>query len=76
MASIVCGAAGSHTTRSASAPGTIAPLRGYSPNSFAGAVATSSTNRQMSKRPCTTPASYITSSRSSMPGTPLGTLGK
>ncbi len=46
---------GSYTTRSASAPGRISPLRGYRPNIRAGVVQHSSTQRASEIRPSTTP---------------------
>ncbi len=66
---------GSNTTMSASEPGEIVPLRGYSPNIFAGAVETISTNRLSPIRPACTPWK-IRVNRSSTLGRPLGILEK
>ena len=73
---IVCRFAGSKTTRSASEPTAIVPLRGYSPNSFAGFVASSSTIRFSEIRPWRTPSSWTMCSRSSIPGAPFGIFEK
>ena len=55
LALIVWRAFGSQTTMSASLPGAITPLRGYSPNSRAGVVETSSTKRFKLSRAWLTP---------------------
>jgi len=52
---ITWSAFGSHITMSASLPTARAPLRGYSPNSLAGVVETSSTKRFSPSRPSFTP---------------------
>ena len=51
-------------------------MRGYSPNSFAGLVASSSTIRLSEMRPARTPNSWIICSRFSSPGPPFGIFEK
>lgn len=63
---------GSHSTRSASVPGAMVPLRGYSPNNFAGLAATSRTNAQASMRPLETASLNMMGRRAASPGTPFG----
>ena len=53
-----------------------APLRGYMPNSLAGPVEITSTQRSREIRPPTTPPSCSRSTRSSTPGRPLGIFRK
>ena len=51
------------------------PFCGYSPNSFAGLLATSRTNVLTSIRPCATPSLNMIGSREPSPGTPFGIIG-
>jgi hypothetical protein len=57
FALMICVASGSKTTTSASLPGASVPLRGNRPNSLAGEVEVSSTQRCSVIRPVRTPPS-------------------
>jgi len=68
--------AGSQSTRSASAPSAMTPLRGYMLKSLAALAEVMATNSLGVSRPELTPASHSTAMRSSTPPQPLGILAK
>mmetsp|Transcript_10612 Transcript_10612/g.26008 ORF Transcript_10612/g.26008 Transcript_10612/m.26008 type:complete len:230 (+) Transcript_10612:473-1162(+) len=67
---------GSHSTRSASAPGAMAPLRGKMLKILAALVEVTATNSDGVSRPVPTPWCHSTDMRSSTPPVPLGILRK